>query len=134
VSVRDLGSGEFEDVASVTQVASDAPAANVPAANVAAVLTFAAVPGAAHRLTFLAYSYSIPNPALGRLTVNDAILGNIIDVDIPIAAATVPLVSPVIVPLPPGGIQGSLNAAMVITLAAGGAAVQGKLSAAKVTG
>jgi hypothetical protein len=134
VTVRDFGSTEQEDVASVTQVASDAPAANTPAANTAAVLTFAAEPGKSHRLTFLAYSYDRPNVAIGRLTVNDATLGNILDVDIPIAAATAPLQSPVIVPLPPGGIQGTPGAAMVVTLAAGGAAVVGKLSAAKVTG
>lgn len=108
---------------SAAQPASDATA-TVPAANAAAVVTFNAVAGQRHRLTMLGYSYGTA-PTAGRLTVLDGAT-TIIDLDIT-------AVGPGVLPIPPGGIRGSVNTAMVATLAAGGAGVQGKIFAAKLT-
>lgn len=108
----------------VAQPPSTAPAA-ASGANAAATITFAAVAGQSHRLTFLAASYSAA-PTGGRLTVADGAT-TILDLDLTGAGtAGVPA-------LPAGGIQGTANTAMTITLAAGGAGIVGKLSAAKRT-
>lgn len=107
-----------------SQPGSTAPAAAAPAVNTAAVITFAAVAGQSHRLTFLVVSYNAA-PTGGRLTVADGAT-NLVDMDVTAAG-------PLVVPLPPGGIKGSVNTAMTITLAAAGAAVSGKVSAAKLT-
>lgn len=102
---------------------SDATAATA-AANTAVVTTYAAAPFARHRLTWLALSYSAA-PAGGRITVTDG-GSTILDLD------TLTLQESVI-PLPPGGLQGSVNTAMTVTLAAGGVGVVGKLNTAKYT-
>jgi hypothetical protein len=132
VSVRDFGSGEFEDVASVTQVASSAPAA-ASATNAAAAITKAAEPGKTHRLTMLVASFGAIITAASRLFVQDGATV-ILDVDIPVPAANLPQPTPILVPLPPGGIEGSVNTAMTVTLNAGGVGVVGKVSAAFITG
>ncbi len=106
-----------------TDEPSDVTAATA-AANTAVVTTYAAVAGQRHRLSWLAFSYSAA-PAAGRLTVTDG-GATILDLD------TLTLQESAI-PLPPGGLQGSVNQPMVVTLAAGGAAVVGKLNTAKFT-
>lgn len=101
-----------------------APLSTVAAPNTAVTATYAAVPGQRHRLTLCSWSYSAA-PTAGRLTVVDGAT-TVVDVDI---AAT----GQGALPLPPGGIVGTTNQAMVVTLAAAGAAVVGKLATAKLT-
>lgn len=95
---------------------------HVPAANTACVITIAADPVRKHVCHLVQWSYSTA-PTGGRLTIEDGAGTVVFDVDITAAG--------------PGGltlfISGSANKAMVITLAAGGAAVQGKLNAQVVS-
>jgi hypothetical protein len=118
---------QFGDGVGVAQAMqpSSTPSNNSPAANTAAVLTYAAVAGQRHRLTMMMASYSAA-PTGGNLLVTDGGAGAFaVDTN---AAGPLPPA-----PMPAGGIQGSVNAAMVITLAAGGAAVTGRVNAAKLT-
>lgn len=108
---------------SASQPASDA-LSNAPAVNTNAVITYAAVPGQRHRLTGLGFSYNAA-PTGGRLTVVDGATTRV-DIDLTSAGYTD-------LTLPPGGIFGAVNTALVITLAAAGAAVTGKVWASKLT-
>lgn len=105
-------------------VDADAGNRSAPAANTAAVITFAAAAGQRHHLVSVAWSYSAA-PTGGRLTVEDGAGVFVFDVDITAAG--------------PGSkdflwpIRGEVNTAMVVTLAAGGAGVSGKLNAYKYT-
>lgn len=94
------------------------------AANAAVTHTFAAVAGQAHRLTFLLVSYS-GGPTGGRITVTD---GATTVLDAHVTAA-----GPTVLPLPPGGLKGSVNTAMTVTLAAGGLSIVGKLNTGLIT-
>lgn len=108
-------------------LAADAPSdpfSDTAAANTAVVRTFAAVPNQRHKLTGLALSYSAA-PAGGRILVQDGAT-TVLDLDVSAAGQ----ISDV---LPPGGIQGAVNTAMTITLAAAGVGVVGKLFTAKIT-
>lgn len=127
VSLRSIGefTGTLGVVPAMQPSSDNPPAAGVSAANAAVSIVFAAVAGLTHRLTWLVVSYATA-PTTGRMTVSDG-TNNILDVDI---TAT----GPISIPLPPGGLLGRVGAAMTITLAAGGAAVVGKVSAAKLTG
>lgn len=94
------------------------------AANTAVTATFAAVAGMRHVLTGCIASYSAA-PVGGRLTVTDG-AATVYDVDI-IAGGPTPI------PLPAGGIMGTVGAAMVVTLAAGGGTTVGKLNTSRVS-
>lgn len=107
-----------------TSHAASTPQSSTAAANAAVVQTFAAVAGQSHRLTMLAVSYSAA-PTGGRVTVADGGT-TILDLDIT-AAGTF------FVPLPAGGLKGTVNTAMTVTLAAAGAAVVGKVNSGRVT-
>lgn len=91
---------------------------HVPAANTAAVITLAAAEGRRHVAHYIQWSYSAA-PTGGRLTVEDGAGNIILDLDITAAG--------------PGGLTlvliGSANTQMIISLAAGGAAVVGKINA-----
>lgn len=115
------------DLPGALQAASPASDAvtDTAAANTQVQRTYAAVAGQRHRLTMLAVSYSAA-PAGGRIQITDG--GTLrLDLDITAAGTTT-------VPIPAGGIRGAVNADLVLTLSAGGAAVIGKISSAKVTG
>lgn len=108
-------------------VAAEAPSdpfSDTAAANTAVVRTFAAVPGQIHRLTALAWSYSAA-PTGGRILVQDGAATRL-DLDIT-AGGQAPDA------MPPGGIQGTVNTAMTVTLAAAGVGIVGKLFTAKIT-
>lgn len=92
------------------------------AANALASVTFAAVAGQKHRCFAVHWSYNAA-PTGGKLTVKDDATA-IFELDITAAG-------PGSAALPP--IIGSANTQMVIELAAGGAAVTGKLTAAVYT-
>lgn len=96
----------------------------VSVANTAVSITYAAVAGQRHRLTFLGYSYSAA-PTAGRITITDGAT-TILDIDVSSSWE-------VFANLLPGGIVGTVNSAMVITLSAGGAGIVGKIVTAKLT-
>lgn len=92
---------------------------STPAANVAAVVNYAAISGQAHVLSSIAWSYT-GAPVAGNLKVEDGAGTVIFSMDIVAAGAGVlPGASPKL---------GTVGAAMIITLSAGGAGVVGKLS------
>jgi hypothetical protein len=100
-----------------TPTAFSAADSSAPAANTNAVVTYAAAPNVAHSIDSITWSYDAA-PTGGRLTITD---GGVTVFDIEITAGGPGFFSF------PGGIRGSENSALVITLAAGGAAVEGKL-------
>jgi len=100
------------------------PQSSTAAANTAVVQTFAADPTAAHRLTALAVSYSAA-PTGGGVVVAD---GGTTILDLSITAA-----GTFFVPIPAGGLKGTVNQAMTVTLAAAGAGVVGKVNTGRVT-
>jgi hypothetical protein len=103
---------------------SSHPASVVAPANTAATINYPAVSGRSQRLTMLAASYSAA-PTGGGLRIVDG-TNTIFSLDI-VAAG------PTIVPLPPGGIAGSLGKAMTITLLPGGASSAGSLNVAALS-
>lgn len=100
------------------------PVYDAPAANTAAVVTIAAVAGQRHRITGLGYSYSA-SPTGGNLLITD---GGTTIVDIDVTSSW-----EVWAMLPPGGIECGTNSAVVVTLAAGGAGISGKVNVAYLT-
>jgi len=89
-----------------------------PAANTAAVLTYAAVADLAHVLDYVAWSYSGGIPVGGNLTITVG-GGTVFSVDIPDeGAGFVPVFK-----------RGAIFSAMVVTLAAGGLGITGKVNA-----
>lgn len=95
---------------------------HAPAANTAAVLTFAALSTSArapssHMVNGIAWSYSAA-PTGGNLKVEDGAGNTIFSMDITAAGAGF---------IPWAG-RGSPNAAMIVTLAAGGSGVTGKVN------
>ena len=89
------------------------------AAATAVVLTYAALPGLAHRLHSIIASYSAA-PTGGTLKVEDGSGVTVFQCHITAAGPTV-------IPLPVGLI-GSKNTALVVTLASGAGAVVGMLN------
>lgn len=107
-----------------TAEAPSTPQHGTAAANTAVTQTFAAVAAQAHRLTSLVVSYSAA-PTGGRVTVSD---GATVVFEVDVTAA-----GPVMVPLPAGGLKGSVNTALTVTLAAAGAGVVGKVNTGRIT-
>jgi hypothetical protein len=103
---------------------SSTPASAQAAANTAVVVTIVAAAGKRHRLTGLSFAFSGANVA-GTLTVEDG-AGNFV-LRAPYPASQTVLYN---VPLPPGGIRGGVNTALIITLPAGGAAIVGTINTA----
>lgn len=112
----------------MTMQPSSAAAHTTAAANTAVVKTYAAVASQKHRLTALSCSWSGTAPTVGLLTVEDGSGNTIWSADVTLALNT-----PQSINLPPGGLAGTTNTAMIITLAAGGASAVGKLNTAKLT-
>lgn len=108
--------------------AASTSAHTTAAANTAVVRTYAAVAGQSHRLTSLSSSWSGVVPTVGLITVQDGAT-TILELDVPLALNTL-----IAIPLPVGGIIGTANTDLVITLAAGGAGAIGKLNTSKMTG
>ena len=93
---------------------------SAPASNTAAVVTYAANPVFAHVITGIACSYS-GTPTGGNLKVEDGSNNVVFTVDITDASAKTFYFDP--------NKQGAaLNTAMIITLAAGGGGITGKVS------
>lgn len=99
------------------QVAADI---HVPAANTAAVVTYAIDATHRHQIGGVVWSYTGGIPVGGSLIVTDA-GATIFNIDIADeGVGFIPLASPII--------AAAVNTAMVITLAAGGAGITGKLN------
>jgi hypothetical protein len=125
---RALGAaGDGLGVQLVSQPGS-APFNDVGAAGAAVSRVIAAVAGQRHRLTGLSCSYSAAaSTGTGLLTVTDGATV-IAGWDVPLTVNT-----PFTAPLPVGGLLGSVNTALTITLAAGAAGTVGRLNTAKLT-
>jgi hypothetical protein len=94
-------------------------ASNAPASNSAAVVTLAAPgDGLRHHLRYVSWSYNA-DPTAGRLTITGLNGGQTWSVDVTKGG-------PGALPLPP--LSGELNTAVVVTLAAGGSGVTGKVN------
>ncbi len=104
------------------QISIDASAndVNAPAANTAAVVTYAADTNQRHVITGIAWSYSAA-PTGGNIKVEDGGGNVVFQLDIPTAGW-----DSIVFPIPKRGVN--INTAMIVTLAAGGAAVVGKVS------
>ncbi len=92
---------------------------HAPSSNTAAVLTYSAVTGQRHVLSGLAWSYSA-TPTSGNLKIEDGAGTTIFSLDITTAG-------PGFVPFAPP-LSGSASTALIVTLAAGGSGVSGKLN------
>jgi hypothetical protein len=92
---------------------------NAPAANTAAVVTYTAVTDRRHTVANVAWSYD-GTPTGGRLTIEDGSGNTVFQIDITTAGPGVVYFTPPKI--------GSLNTTMVVTLAAPGGSVSGKLS------
>ena len=123
---RELGQGDGLGAQLAAQPSST-PAHTTAVANTAVVRTYNAVVGQAHRLTVAGVSWSAAAATVGLLTVQDGAT-TVLSVDVPLAVN-----APYVVILPPGGIKGTINTALTVTLAAGGALSVGKLNTAKIT-
>jgi hypothetical protein len=95
---------------------------NAPSSNTAAVLTYAAVSDRRHVLDGVQFSYSGGTPTGGNLKVEDGAGTTVLSLDVTAAGHGW-------VPFAPG-LAGRVNTAMIVTLAAGGSGVSGKLNAA----
>jgi hypothetical protein len=101
------------------------PVSAIAAVNTATVVTINGVAGQSVRLTSLSVSYNAaPTGGLVTVVVNAV---TILQLDIPTQG-------PFAIPLPPGGLECAAGQNCVITLAAAGAAVQGRVNVSSYTG
>lgn len=114
MSAKILGSTPF--FAPVLAATADVHA---PAADTAAVVTYSAASGQKHIISGIAWSYN-GAPTGGNLKIEDGSGVTVFDMDITSAGAGI-----IEFPFPKAG---SVNTAMIITLAAGGGTVVGTLS------
>lgn len=101
-------------------VACAAADIHVPAVDTAAVVTYGAVAALRHSITGVAWSYSGGIPVGGRLRITDD-GATVLDIDIAEEGAG-------LLTFPKPKRSAAVNTAMVVTLAAGGAAISGKVN------
>ena len=92
---------------------------HAPASNTAAVVTYAAVTDRQHSVSGVAWSYSAA-PTGGNLKIEDGSGTTVFSIDITAAGPGVVYFTP--------PKTGTRNTALIITLAAGGSGVSGKVS------
>lgn len=130
MSIRDFES-DFAQVEPgfglITADSGSAPALVTGAANAATVRTYAAEVGKRHVLTALVLRFSGANGAVTVIVEDGA--GTTVW-DQPVAASQTTDLN---VPLPAGGIRGSINTALIVTVPAGGAGITSTLKTAKKT-
>ena len=102
-------------------VAAAAADVHAPAVNTAAVVTYIAVAAVKHHITGVAWSYDGGIPINGNLLIEDVAATDVFTMDITEEG-------PGFVVFPKPKQSAAVNTAMIITLAAGGAGVTGKLS------
>jgi len=122
VDVLSIAAGT-NNIGDVDEAAVDCAAAdvNAPAVNTAAVVTYVAIAGLRHVITGFTWSYVGGIPVGGNLLVEDVAGTTVFTMDIPEEGAGV-----IVFPKPKR--SAAVNTAMIVTLAAAGAAVTGKLS------
>jgi len=103
----------------IPSVAADNAAGADNAAN---IVTYAAVAARKHYLYGIFWAYDADLTAVGKITVED-VSGTVVFGPLPITAA-----GPGFLPFDPPIVSSAVNTAMIVTLATGGAAVQGVLS------
>ena len=101
-------------------VACDPADVHAPASNTAAVVTYAAVADKAHAITGIMWSYSGGDPTGGNIKIEDGSGNTVFSLDITAKG-------PGFLPFEPAK-KGTANTAMIVTLAAGGSGVSGKVS------
>lgn len=105
---------------SFAQIAASTGDVHAPGSNAAAIVTYAAgTAGTNHVITGIAWSYTAA-PTGGNLKVEDGSGNTVFSVDITAAG-------PGFIPFDPAK-RGTAGSAMIITLAAGGAGISGKVS------
>lgn len=119
-SEEEVGTAEHPMPVSQTRVPCAAADVNAPAVNTAAVVTYTADATHKHIISGVAWSYSGGIPVGGRLTITDGGV-TIFDTDITDSGCGS-------FEFPRPKIGAAVNSALVITLAAAGASVTGKLS------
>ena len=114
-----LISGALNAAATVPSIAADNHA---PADNTAAVVTYAAVAAKKHYIYGIYWAYDSDLTVVGTVKVED-VSGTTVFGPLPITAS-----GPGFLPFDPPIVSSAVNTAMIVTLATGGAAVQGVLS------
>ena len=112
-----------QSIIQVAQTRSPCAAAdvNAPAVNTAAVVTYAASASLKHVITGVAWSYAGGTPTGGNLKIEDVSGTTVFSIDITDQGAG-------FFTFPRPNVSAVVNTAMIITLAAGGAGVTGKIS------
>ena len=107
----------------VTEKAVAAAAADVhaPAANTAAIVTYAAVAAVKHCVSGIAWSYVGGIPTGGNLKIEDVSGTTVFTLDIDEGG-------PGVIVFPKPKKAAAVNTALIVTLAAGGAGITGKVS------
>jgi hypothetical protein len=111
----------LEPASRLGSCAADSGDVSAPAANTAAVVTYAAVANERHCIGGIAWSYSGGTPTGGNLKVEDVSGTTVFSIDITAAG-------PGFIPFSPPKRSAAVNTALIITLAAGGGGVSGKVS------
>ena len=99
------------------------PYTHAPSSNTAAVITVAAVPGVAHELEMIGWSYDAA-PTGGNLKVESPSGTTLFELDITAAG-------PGFIPLSGSGLKCASGQAAIITLASGAGAVSGIVNCVK---
>jgi hypothetical protein len=103
------------------RIACAAADVHAPAANTAAVVTYAAIAGLRHVVTGIAWSYVGGTPTGGNIKIEDVAGTVVFSLDIDKSG-------PGSFEFPIPKKSAAVNTAMIITLAAGGAGITGKIS------
>ncbi len=111
--------GQAVTAAKITSVVCDPADANAPSSNAAAVVTYGAVSALCNVISGIAWSYSTA-PTGGNLKIEDGAGNTVFTIDITAAGPGVFTFDP--------HKRGTVNTAMIVTLAAGGSGVTGKVS------
>jgi len=126
ITVQGIASGTAQPVSGTVTANQTARAAattnvHVPSSNTAAVITYTAGgSGVSHVISGIAWSYS-GAPTSGNLKVEDGSGTTVFSIDITAAGpGFIPFSAP---------LKGTANTAMIITLAAGGSGISGKVNA-----
>ena len=122
VSIDQTTPGTTNKVVAETEpIAAAAADIHAPAVNTAAVVTYAGVGAVRHCITGMAWSYDGGIPVGGNILVEDVAATDVFNIDITEEG-------PGFFIFPSPKRAAAVNTAMIITLAAGGAGVTGKLS------
>lgn len=118
---RDEGDAAAYGVGTPAAIAASSSDVHEPASNTAAVVTYAAAAGVRQVITGAAWSYSGGDPTGGNLKIEDVSGTTVFSMDITSQGAG-------LIAFPQPKKSAAVNTALIITLAAGGGGVTGKVS------